>query len=221
MCNRYKLQCRRKQNVLFIVKWNLEICVPYQQSLIFSFNLLSTAPSPTERSTGSHLVMKVNLQQVLHYALVPLLLLLVYTGSGDGMAVDFKKKLHHVSSSWQHPPTFPHSKPWGTAPSMSLQTRTRVLFVWLDTPCRWRTGQSRTNGIDCSPTFRRDRRFATSGAGIGQWLPLQARRRKVGVLRAEDKEWLEALQEMSGNSGLPMGPRKVDMQMAVCVFFLG
>lgn len=39
--------------------------------------------------------------------------------------------------------------------------------------------------------------------------PSMRRRCSVGVLRAEEEQWIEALKEMSGNSGLPMGPRKV------------
>lgn len=89
--------------------------------------------------------------------------------------------------------------------------RTRTPILASAKTCILRVAIARYVGLfERLPTVGGDPPSTSWGVAIqGCLRPSMKRRCSVGALRAEEEEWIEALKEMSGNSGLPMGPRKV------------
>lgn len=115
---------------------------------------------------------------------------------------------HHVSAPReQHRTT---SRPSRRAEATPSRTRQRFSFVLsLGISCLAATMQSHGKHGSGSTALRKASSSKRKTV-VGAWhRPPTTRRSKVVALRAEEEAWLEALKEMSGNSGLPTGPRKV------------
>lgn len=80
------------------------------------------------------------------------------------------------------------------------------------------SSMSAPQGISDGP-LGNDGSRSSGSSGRSRWMSNRRRGRGSGPLFAEDQGWLEALQDMSGDSNLPMGPKKVRRNNHIFVYF--